>query len=58
VIGSSSTQTTGRPSGQTLAISNQNYSASDNTPTSEINAVPSNKGKNEKQPRGKKKGEN
>ncbi len=57
VIGSSSTQMTGRPSGQTLAISNQTTNAPDNTLTSEINVVSSDKGKNEKQP-GSKKGKN
>ena len=50
VIGSSSTQMAGRSSSQTLAISNQTINAPDNTLTSEINVVSSDKGKNEKQP--------
>lgn len=50
VIGSLSTQTVGRPSGKTLAISNQTSTTSDNTLASEINAISSEKGKNEKQP--------
>jgi len=56
VIGSSSTQTIGRPFGQRLAISNQTSIASDNTLASEINFVSSDKGKNEKRPGSKKKG--
>ena len=58
VIGSSSTKIAGRPSGQTLAISNQTSSLSDNTPASEINVVSFDKGKNENLPGGKKKGKN
>lgn len=56
MIGSSSQKLGGRPSGQTLSISNQTSSASDNTPASEINFVSSDKGKNERQPGSKKKG--
>lgn len=58
VIGSSSTQMTGRPSDETLAISNQTSNASDNTLASKIIFVSSDKGKNEMQPRRKKKGKN
>lgn len=58
VMGSSSTQTTRGPSSQTLSISNQNANPSENTLASEINVVSSDKGKNPKQPRGKKKGKN
>jgi len=50
VIGSSSTQTAGKPSGQTLPISNQTFNASESTLTSEINVVSFEKGKNLKQP--------
>ena len=56
MIGSSRTQIESRPSGQTLAISNQTSGASNNTLASEINSVSSQKGKNENQPRSKKKG--
>lgn len=56
LIGSSSTQIAGRPSSQTLVISNQTSSASYNTLASEINVVSYEKGKNEKKPRSKKKG--
>ncbi len=52
MIGSSITQTTSRPSSQTLAISNQ----TSNTLSSKINVVSSDKGKNEKQHGSKKKG--
>jgi len=44
VIGSSSKQTAGKPSSQTLAISIKTSSASDNTPASKINVVSSDKG--------------
>ena len=57
-IGYLSTQMAGRPSGQTLAITNQTTSAPDNTLTSKINVMSSDKGKNEKQLGGKKKGKN
>ena len=46
VIGSSSMQTTGRPSGQTLSITNQTTNASENTLASEVNAISFDKGKN------------
>lgn len=58
VIGSLSTQTSGRPSGQTLSISNQTSNESNNTLASQINVASSNKGKNEKQPGSKKNGKN
>ena len=48
VIGSSSTQTTSRPSSQTLDISNKTSNTPDNTLASEINVVSFDKGKNEK----------
>lgn len=54
VIGSLSTQTVGRPSGQTLSISNQTSNAPDNTLVSKINVMSSNNGKNENQPGSKK----
>lgn len=56
VIGCSSTQMEGRPFGQTLSISNQTTNVLDNTLTSKINAMSSNKGKNEKKPGSKKRG--
>ena len=58
VISSSSTQTARGPSGQALAISSQNENSSENTLASEINVVSSDKGKNPKQPGGKKKWKN
>ena len=56
VIGSSGTQTTSRPSSQTLASSNQTFNTPDNTLSFEINVMSYDKGKSEKQPRSKKKG--
>jgi len=58
VIVSSSMQMAGRPSGQTLAITNQTTNASENSLTSEVNSVSFDKGKNQKKPGGKKKGKN
>lgn len=58
VIGSSSTKMEGRPSGQTLSISNQTTNAPDNTLDSKINDVSSEKGKNEKKLGSKKKEKN
>ena len=56
VICCSSTQLVGRPSGQTLAITNQTTNALENTLASEVNVMSSDKGKNQKQPGGKKRG--
>jgi len=56
VIGYSSTQTTSRPSSQTLSISNQTSNTPDNTFAFKINVVLSDKGKNEKQLGSKKNG--
>jgi len=58
VISSSSTQSAGRSSGQNLVVSNQTTNASKNIITSKINVVSFDKGKNTKQPVGKKKGKN
>lgn len=44
------------PSGQALAISSQNKNSFENIPTFEINVMSSDKGKNQKQLGGKKKG--
>ena len=56
VISASSTKTARSPSGKTLVVSSQNEN--DKPLASKINVVSSNKGKNPKQPRGKKKGKN
>ena len=56
VIGTSSTQTAKAPSGKALPISSQKEN--DKLLSLEINAVSSDKGKNPKKPRGKKKGKN
>jgi len=54
VIGASSTQTAKAPSSKYLVVSSQKEN--DKPLASEINAMSSDKGKNPKQPRGKKKG--
>lgn len=56
VISYASTQLASLPSGSTLVVSNQTPIASDPTSSSEICAMSSDKGKNEKQPGSKKKG--
>ena len=48
-VGSSSMQTEGITSGQTLSITNQTTNSSENTLASEVNVVSSTKGKNQKQ---------
>lgn len=58
VISSSRTKSAGRPSGQTLFVSNQATNASENTLASKINVVSSDKGKNLNEPTGKKMGKN
>ena len=56
VIGTSSTQTTKAPSSKALAVSSKKEN--DKLLASEVNAMSSNKGKESKQPGGKKKGRN
>ena len=56
VISASSMQTAKAPSGKALSVSSQN--ANEKPLASDINVVSSDKGKNPKQPGGKKKGKN